>query len=130
MRDLVFYITDTFFMEASNLRLKQTTSSRVDEIRKRTCAYRGKLYKRTVSILTMSCVLLLCTLVGMFFSSESLSCVVVLDGCSSVLLNGSAGIYVVIGLAAFLLGAVTVILSVKLRNNHNKLSSREDKNEL
>ena len=55
---------------------------------------------------------------------------VVLDGCSSVLLNGSAGIYVVIGIAAFLLGAVTVILSVKLRNNHNKLSSREDKNEL
>lgn len=110
--------------------IKQTTSSRVDEIRKRTCAYRGKLYKRTVSILTMSCVLLLCTLVGMFFSSKSLSCVVVLDGCSSVLLNGSAGIYVVIGIAAFLLGAVTVILSVKLRNNHNKLSSREDKNEL
>ena len=110
--------------------IKQTTSSRVDEIRKRTCAYRGKLYKRTVSILTMSCVLLLCTLVGMFFSSESLSCVVVLDGCSSVLLNGSAGIYVVIGIAAFILGAVTVILSVKLRNNHNKLSSREDKNEL
>lgn len=78
----------------------------------------------------MSCVLLLGALVGMFFSSESLSCVVVLDGCSSVLLNGFAGIYVVIGIAAFLLGAVTVILSVKLRNNHNKLSSREDKNEL
>ena len=110
--------------------LKQTTSSRVDEIRKRTCLCRRKLYKRTVSILTMSCVLLLGALVGMFFSSESLSCVVVLDGCSSVLLNGFAGIYVVIGIAAFLLGAVTVILSVKLRNNHNKLSSREDKNEL
>lgn len=115
-------------MEASNLSLKQTTSSRVDEIRKRTCLYRGKLYKRTVSILTMSCVLLLGALVGMFFSSESLSCVVVHDGCSSVMLNGSAGIYVVIGLAAFLLGAVTVIILVKLRKN--KLSSREDKNEL
>lgn len=108
--------------------LKQTTSSRVDEIRKRTCLCRRKLYKRTVSILTMSCIMLLCALVGMFFSSESLSCVVVHDGCSSVMLNGSAGIYVVIGLAAFLLGAVTVIILVKLRKN--KLSSREDKNEL
>ena len=108
----------------------QTTSSRIDEIRKRTCAYRRRLYKRTVSILTMSCIILLGTLAGMFFSSESFSCVVVHDGCGSVLLNGSAGVYVVIGVAAFLLGAVTVILSVKLRNNHNKLSSREDKNEL
>ena len=116
-------------MEACNLSLKQTTLSRVDEIRKRTAAYRRKLYKRTVNLLTMSCVMLFCTLLGMFFSSDNFSNVVVHDGCSSVMLNGCAGIYVVIGVAAFLLGTVTVILSVNLRNNHNRLSSREDKNE-
>lgn len=117
-------------MEACNLSFNQTTSSRVDEIRKRTGAYRRKLYKRTVNLLTLSCITLSCILAGMFFSSDSFSCVVIHDGCSSVMLNGSAGVYVVIGVAAFLLGAVAVILSFKLKKNHYKLSSWEDRNEL
>lgn len=107
--------------------LRHTTSERVCAIRERTLEYRGRTHKRIICFLTTACALLFTALVGVFLSTEHGLTVAVYGICSSVMLHGSAGIYVVIGIMTFLAGSVSVVAAVKLRKKDDKHSLWEDK---
>ena len=92
------------------------TETRVREIRSRTRQYRRQHENRVLSFLTV-CSLFLLAGIGVLFRSVQTSGVAsVADGYGGVLLRDGAVMYVVIGIAAFVVGVSVTVLCIRLKN--------------
>lgn len=90
--------------------------TRMREIRCRTCQYRKRYETRLFSCLTL-CILLLLTGIAVLFSSlQTPGIPAVVNGYGAVLLREDAGAYVVIGIAAFVIGVAVTVLCIRLKN--------------
>lgn len=70
--------------------------------------------------------MLFTALTGLFISSEHNVTVAVYGICSSVMLHGFVGVYVVIGIMTFLAGSISVVAVMKHRRRNFKHSLWED----
>lgn len=106
------------------------TETRVREIRSRTRQYRKRYETRLLSCLT-ACSLFLLAGIGVLFKSvQTPGVVAVADGYGAVLLRDGAGAYVVIGIAAFIIGVSVTVLCIRLKNKStNRTGSTEESEE-
>ena len=99
------------------------TETRMREIRSRTRQYRKRYETRLLSCLTV-CSLFLLTGIGVLFGSmQTPGIASVAEGYGGVLLRDGAGAYVVIGIAAFVIGVSVTVLCIRLKN---RSASRTD----
>ena len=103
-----------------------TTDTRVRAIRSRTRQYRARCEARQLSILT-ACSLLLLAGIGLLLNHAQSSGVATVAGAyGAVLLQGGAGAYVVIGIAAFAAGVAVTVLCVRLKSRAARRMNEED----
>ena len=92
------------------------TETRVREIGRRTRQYRKRYETRLLSCLT-ACSLFLLTGIGVLFRTvQTPGIPAVANGYGAVLLRDGAGAYVVIGIAAFVIGVTVTVLCIRLKN--------------
>ena len=92
------------------------TETRVREIRSRTRQYRRRYETRLLSFLTV-CSLFLLTGIGVLLRSvQTPGVAAVADGYGAVLLRDGAVTYVVLGIAAFVVGVTVTVLCIRLKN--------------
>ena len=92
------------------------TEIRMREIRYRTRQYRKRYEARLFSCLTACCLFLLAGIGVLFRSVQTPGIVSVAKGYGGVLLRDGAGAYVVIGIAAFVIGVTVTVLCIRLKN--------------
>lgn len=97
---------------------------RMQEIRRRTAMKRCQRDRREVSLLSMLTLLLMAGIRGLYGQIQTSGYAVVTGGYSSMLVREGAGLYVIIGIIAFVLGAGITVLSIRLKR---KWTEREDK---
>lgn len=103
-----------------------TTDIRVRAIHRRTRQYRARCEARQLSILTV-CSLLLLAGIGLLLNHAQSSGVATVAGAyGAVLLQGGAGAYVVIGIAAFAAGVAVTVLCVRLKSRAARRMNEED----
>lgn len=103
--------------------------TRMREIRCRTRQYRKRKEVRLLSCLTV-CGLLLLAGIGVLFSSvQTPGIVSVAEGYGGVLLRDGAGAYVVIGIAAFVIGVTVTVLCIRLKNKSTNRTDRAEERE-
>ena len=103
------------------------TETRMQEIRCRTRQYRKRYETRLLSCLTL-CSLFLLAGIGVLFRSvqKTPGVAAVAEGYGAVLLRSGAGAYVVIGIAAFVIGVTVTVLCIRLKNRStNRAGSME-----
>ena len=100
------------------------TETRVREIRCRTQQYRKRYEAWLFSCLTLCSLFLLAGLGVLFRSVQTPGIVSIAEGYGAVLLRGGAGAYVVIGIAAFVVGASVTVLCIRLKNRSKKRTDR------
>ena len=92
------------------------TEIRVREIHRRTRRYRRRYERRVLSTLSV-CSLLLFAGIGILLRKvQSGGVPTVADGYGSVLLRGGASAYVVVGIAAFVVGVTVTVICIRLKN--------------
>ena len=91
------------------------TEIRVREIRSRTRHYRKRYETRLLSFLTVCSLLLLAGIGVLFGRIQGPGIVSVAKGCSAVLLQNGAEACVVVGIAAFVIGAAVTVLWIRLK---------------
>ena len=102
------------------------TETRVREIRSRTRQYRRRYETRLLSFLT-ACSLFLLAGIGVLVGSvQTPGVAAVADGYGAVLLRDGAVTYVVIGIAAFVIGVSVTVLCIRL---NNRSANRTDRTE-
>ena len=99
------------------------TETRVREIRSRTRQYRKRYETRLFSCLTLCSLFLLAGIGVLFGSVQTPGVAAVADGYGAVLLRDGAVTYVVIGIAAFVVGVSVTVLCIRLKN---RSASRTD----
>ena len=100
------------------------TETRVREIGRRTRQYRKRYETRLLSCLT-ACSLFLLTGIGVLFRTvQTPGIPAVANGYGAVLLRDGAGAYVVLGIAAFVIGAAVTVLCIRLRNGSANRTDR------
>ena len=92
------------------------TETRIREIRSRTRQYRRRYEIRLLSCLKMFSLFLLAGIGILFRSLQTPGVVAVANGYGAVLLRDGAGAYVVIGIAAFVIGVTLTVLCIRLKN--------------
>ena len=92
------------------------TETRIREIRSRTRQYRRRYETRLLSCLKMFSLFLLAGIGILFRSVQPPGVVDTADGYGAVLLRDGAGAYVVIGIAAFVIGVTVTVLCIRLKN--------------
>lgn len=92
------------------------TETRVREIRSRTRQYRKRYETRLFSCLTLCSLFLLAGIGVLFRSIQTPGVAAVADGYGGVLLRDGAGAYVVIGIAAFVIGVSVTVLCIRLKS--------------
>ena len=92
------------------------TETRMREIRCRTRQYRKRYETRLFSCLTLCSLFLLAGIWVLFRSVQTPSIPAVANGYGGVLLRDGAGAYVVIGIAAFVIGVAVTVLCIRLKN--------------
>ncbi len=103
------------------------TESRMREIRRRTRQYRQRHERRVLSALTLCSLLLLAGIGTLFKGAQTPGVSFVAEGYGSVLLQNGAGLYVLVGIAAFAVGVtLTVICTRCRRNSKNRASDAEE----
>lgn len=106
------------------------TELRLREIRRRTRRYRQRREKRALSSLAGCSLLLLASAVMLLQGVQAGGVSAVTEGYSSVLLREGVDAYVVVGLAAFILGVtVTVICARCRRKKSDRMRDAEIKEE-
>ena len=96
------------------------TETRVREIRSRTRQYRKRYETQMLSGLTV-CSLFLLVGIGVLLNSvQTPGIASVAEGYGGVLLRDGAGAYVVLGIAAFVIGVSVTVLCILLRNSSMK----------
>ena len=102
------------------------TETRVREIRSRTRQYRKRYETRLFSCLTLCSLFLLAGIGVLFRSIQTPGVAAVADGYGGVLLRDGAGAYVVIGIAAFVIGVSVTVLCIQLKS---RAANRTDRTE-
>ena len=102
------------------------TETRVREIRSRTRQYRKRYETRLFSCLTLCSLFLLAGIGVLFRSVQTPGVAAVADGYGGVLLRDGAGAYVVIGIAAFVIGVSVTVLCIRLKS---RAANRTDRTE-
>ena len=92
------------------------TETRVREIRSRTRQYRRQHENRVLSSLAACSLFLLAGIGVLFRSVQTPGVAAVADGYGAVLLRDGAVMYVVIGIAAFVVGVSVTVLCIRLKN--------------
>ena len=92
------------------------TETRVREIRCRTRQYRKRQEARLLSCLTVCSLFLLAGIGVLFRSVQTPGVAAVADGYGAVLLRDGAVTYVVVGIAAFVVGVSVTVLCIRLKN--------------
>ena len=92
------------------------TETRMREIRSRTRQYQKRYETRLLSCLTMCSLFLLAGIGVLFRSVQAPGIAAVADGYGAVLLRDGAVMYVVIGIAAFVVGVSVTVLCIRLKN--------------
>ncbi len=92
------------------------TETRVREIRSRTRQYRKRYETRLLSCLTVCSLFLLAGIGVLLRSVQTPGVAAVADGYGAVLLRDGAVTYVVIGIAAFVVGVTVTVLCIRLKN--------------
>ena len=92
------------------------TETRVREIRSRTQQYRKRYEAWLFSCLTLCSLFLLAGIGVLFRSVQTPGVAAVAYGYGGVLLRDGAGAYVVIGIAAFVIGVSVTVLCIRLKN--------------
>ena len=100
------------------------TETRVREIRCRTQQYRKRYEARLFSCLTLCSLFLLAGIGVLFRSVQTPGIVSIAEGYGAVLLRDGAGAYVVIGIAAFVVGASVTVLCIRLKNRSKNRTDR------
>ena len=96
--------------------MTETTEIRMREIHGRTRRYRARYEAWRISWLAV-CGLILLMGIGLLMNSgQSPSVAAVADGYGAVLLRDGAVTYVVIGIAAFVVGVSVTVLCIRLKN--------------
>ena len=92
------------------------TETRVREIRSRTRQYRRQHENRVLSSLAACSLFLLAGIGVLFRSVQTPGVAAVADGYGAVLLRDGAVTYVVVGIAAFVVGVSVTVLCIRLKN--------------
>ncbi|MCI6647291.1 MAG: hypothetical protein MSH16_06560 [Oscillospiraceae bacterium] len=100
------------------------TETRVREIRCRTQQYRKRYEAWLFSCLTLCSLFLLAGIGVLFRSVQTPGIVSIAEGYGAVLLRDGAGAYVVIGIAAFVVGASVTVLCIRLKNRSKNRTDR------
>ena len=100
------------------------TETRMREIRCRTRQYRKQQETRLFSCLTLCSLFLLAGIGVLFRSVQTPGIVSIAEGYGAVLLRDGAGAYVVIGIAAFVVGASVTVLCIRLKNRSKNRTDR------
>lgn len=109
--------------------MTETTEIRMREIHGRTRRYRARYEAWRLSWLAL-CGLILLTGIGLLMSSgQSPSVAAVADGYGAVLLRDGAGAYVVIGIAAFVIGVAVTVLCIRLKNKSTNRTYHTEESE-
>lgn len=102
------------------------TETRVREIRSRTRQYRRQHENRVLSSLAAFSLFLLAGIGVLFRSVQTPGVAAVADGYGAVLLRDGAVTYVVIGIAAFVIGVSVTVLCIRLKS---RATNRTDRTE-
>ena len=105
------------------------TETRVREIRCRTQQYRKRYEAWLFSCLTLCSLFLLAGIGVLFRSVQTPGIVSIAEGYGAVLLRDGAGAYVVIGIAAFVVGASVTVLCIRLKNRSKNRTDRTEGSE-
>ena len=100
------------------------TETRVREIQSRTRQYRRQHENRVLSSLAAFSLFLLAGIGVLFGSVQTPGVAAVADGYGAVLLRDGAVTYVVIGIAAFVVGASVTVLCIRLKNRSKNRTDR------
>ena len=100
------------------------TETRMRKIRCRTRQYRKRYETRLFSCLTLCSLFLLAGIGVLFRSVQTPGIVSIAEGYGAVLLRDGAGAYVVIGIAAFVVGASVTVLCIRLKNRSKNRTDR------
>ena len=92
------------------------TETRVREIQSRTRQYRRQRENRVLSSLAAFSLFLLAGIGVLLKTVQTPGIVSVAEGYGAVLLRNGAGSYVVLGIAAFVLGVTATVLCIRLKN--------------
>ena len=99
------------------------------EIRNKTRQYRKRYEARLLSCLTLCSLFLLAGIGVLFRSVQTPGIVSVAEGYGGVLLRSGAGAYVVVGVAAFVIGVALTILCIRLKNKSTNRTDRAEESE-
>ncbi len=102
------------------------TETRVREIRSRTRQYRRQHENRVLSSLAAFSLFLLAGIGVLFRSVQTPGVAAVADGYGAVLLRDGAVTYVVIGIAAFVIGVTVTVLCIRLKNRATNRTGRTE----
>ena len=92
------------------------TETRMREIRCRTRQYRKRYETRLLSCLTVCSLFLLAGIGVLFRHVQAPGIVSVAEGYGAVLLRSGAGAYVIVGIAAFVIGVTVTVFCIRLKN--------------
>ena len=105
------------------------TETRMWEIHRRTRRYRRQHETRLLSFLTVCCLFLLAGIGVLFRSVQAPGIVSVAEGYGAVLLRDGAVTYVVLGIAAFVVGVTVTVLCIRLKNRSANRTDRTEGSE-
>ena len=89
----------------------------------------GKMETRLLSCLTVCSLFLLAGIGVLFRSVQTPGIVSIAEGYGGVLLRDGAGAYVVIGIAAFVIGVAVTVLCIRLKNKATNRTVSAEKSE-
>ena len=105
------------------------TETRMRDIRCRTRQYRKRYEAQLLSFLTVCSLFLLAGIGGVFKSAQTPGIAAVADGYGAVLLRDGAVTYVVLGIAAFVVGVSVTVLCIRLKNRSANRTDRTEGSE-
>ena len=105
------------------------TETLVREIRCRTQQYRKRYEAWLFSCLTLCSLFLLAGIGVLFRSVQTPGVAAVADGYGAVLLRDGAVTYVVVGIAAFVVGVSVTVLCIRLKNKSKNRTDRAEGSE-
>lgn len=110
-------------------RMNGMTETRMREIRSRTRQYRKRYETRLFSCLTVCSLFLMAGIGALLSAVQTPGIVSVAEGYGAVLLRNGAGSYVVLGIAAFVIGVAVTVLCIRLKNKSTNCTDRRSESE-
>ena len=105
------------------------TETRVREIRSRTRQYKRQHENRVLFSLAAFSLFLLAGIGVLFRSVQTPGIVSVAEGYGAVLLRSGAGAYVIVGIAAFVIGMALTVFCIRLKNRSANRTDRTEGSE-